>query len=176
VLLSPWRLLTSMKNTKTADTAMFPMVIDGEPIRWTHFITLTSPNGVSHRLHRRQVVAFLRRLSAITRTHLFVRLGGDAGKNVHSHILLGIPLSQHATFMDRLSAFTPWKSWRHKTLEFLPFCPVAGGGLDGRNTQMYLVKDEHQYQREGWVCPNRHRECKNGFCPFRAKLLSLTAY
>lgn len=165
-----------MKTEIVNHTEAFPIVIDGAPVRWTLFITLTSPNGSSHRIHRRQVYNFLTRLSAITRVPIFVRLGGDAGKNVHSHILLGVSLPNYLAFMDRLSVFSPWKSWRHKTLDFQPFCPVQGGGWDGKNLQLYLIKDEHQYQREGWVCPKRRRECKNATCPYCLKRLSLTAY
>ena len=145
-------------------------------VRWTHFITLTSPNGSSHRQHRRQVYSFLTRLAAITRCHLFVRAGGDAGRNVHTHILLGVSFPEYLTFMDRLPTFSPWKSWRHKTLDFAPFCPVVGGGWDGKKAQLYLIKEEHQYQREGWVCPNRHRQCKKGKCPYSGSYLSLTAH
>lgn len=163
-----------IKNLNLTDS--FPITIDGKHIRWTHFITLTSPNGTSHRIHRRQVFMFLNRLAAITRTPLYTRLGGDAGRNVHSHILLGVSFDDCLNFMDRLSAFSPWKSWRHKTLDFSPYCPTIGGGWSGVNAQLYLVKDEHQYQRQGWVCPRRHKVCQKGLCPYCEKTLSLTAY
>ena len=121
-------------------------------------------------------MAFLRRLSAITRVHLYVRLHGKHEGNIHSHFLLGVSLDEHHTFMDRLSAFTPWKSWRHKTMEFTPFCPVAGGGWDGKKTIMYMNQDKHSYHRKGWVCPNRDKACRKGECIHVDKYLSLTAH
>lgn len=163
------------KTDKQAPTG-FSLAGDAANVEWVMWATLTSTNGSSPRTHRRAVQAFTKRLSAITRTSPYVMLGGDHGRNIHSHLLVGVEPKELEVYFTYYRHFGVPLSWKNKHSWVKDFCPVNAGGMNAPLTKLYLIKEDHTYQRSGWVCLNRSSVCKNRNCVHKKNPLKLTAY
>jgi hypothetical protein len=103
-------------------------------------------------------------------------LGGNHGKNLHSHLLLGVDSKELETYFTYYRHFVVPLSWKNKHSYVKKFCPVSAGGVNAPLTKLYLIKEDHTYQRSGWVCLNRSSVCKNWNCVHKNNPLKLTAH
>ena len=120
------------------------------------FATLTSKNHTQLWKLLDGVSQFIWDCCKATKVHLKPYIGYEDGKNTHAHLILCVPDDEIERWNNKNARFTPWKSWRFKTLDFQAW-------ESGHDTFGYVL-DKHNPLFPDVVCPGRSRACRSGRC------------
>jgi len=127
------------------------------------FATLTEPNGTRLVKLLDDTSKFVRDLSFKTKTHVKPLIGYEDGDNSHAHLILMVPHDELETFQSRVERFSPWKSWRFRTLDFQPF-------IEGQGNPYSYVLNKHNALLPEVFCPKKFSACRKGLCAHKHRV------